>query len=69
MPRLTQPFQPSIGQAFHAIALHSAAGCALDAAEQLAEPKIGERAYRAQVDALHRELAARLKKALAGLAA
>jgi len=38
-------------------------------AEQLAELAISERAYRAQVDALHRELAARMKDALAGLAA
>ncbi|MFC0709227.1 hypothetical protein [Azorhizophilus paspali] len=38
-------------------------------AVQLVELRIGERAYRAQVDALHRELAARLKGALAGLAA
>lgn len=38
-------------------------------AEQLVELKISERAYRAQVDALHRELAVRLKGALAGIAA
>lgn len=35
-------------------------------AEQLVELKISERAYRAQVDALHRELAARIGQALKG---
>lgn len=41
-------------------------GEAPSVAAQLAELKISERAYRAQVDALHRELAVRIGQALKG---